>query len=383
MTLTASVNTVEKTRSEQLFDAYLDFQKDDTIKQKNFLNFQGYIKSKNLGFTQAQLGDVFEDLGNADKKQEVMEKLEPKAAEVSEEAIEAIEAKTDEHRKEMQEATQEAAQEKTKKIENLTNQLNDTPTAPEVKEVKVEAPEEKTLTVTRTKMRESIGKYIDKIKTLKNANESEKEKITKELNDMKEELKKTKKEYENAKDFFMGKMNYKPEELSTISTRRIRLLKKQVKDGVVTYSPIERLQLSTIRRRMTINKLVKKFNGIGDDPVKWVRFVMGFENDRFLRYTGISFMSGMDKLAGKMGMLMTPQQFHEKFSKGKGVINAILAKGDRTPEEQKIIDAVMKRVQYYGYAYARQRASAWTNPFLQAEKNAPKEARIIQMDTTA
>lgn len=48
MTLTASVNTVEKTRSEQLFDAYLDFQKDDTIKQKNFLNFQGYIKSKNL-----------------------------------------------------------------------------------------------------------------------------------------------------------------------------------------------------------------------------------------------------------------------------------------------------------------------------------------------
>ncbi len=62
MALTATINTAEKTRSEQLFDAYLDFQKDDTIKQKNFLNFQGYIKSKKLGFTQAQVGDVFEDL---------------------------------------------------------------------------------------------------------------------------------------------------------------------------------------------------------------------------------------------------------------------------------------------------------------------------------
>ncbi len=197
-----------------------------------------------------------------------MEKLEPKAPEVSEEAVQAIEAKTGEHRKEMEEATQEAAQEKTKKIENLTNQLNDTKKTPEMKEVKVETPEEKTLTVTRTRMRESIGKYIDKIKTLKNANENEKQQINKELATMREELKKTKKEYENAKDFFMGKMNYKPEELSRISTRRVRLLKKQVKDGVVTYSPIERLQLSTIRRRMTINKLVKKFNGMGNDPVK-------------------------------------------------------------------------------------------------------------------
>jgi len=62
MVLTAGVNTIEKKKSEQLFDAYIDFQADDTIKQKNFMNFQGYIKSKNLGFTQDQVGDIFMDL---------------------------------------------------------------------------------------------------------------------------------------------------------------------------------------------------------------------------------------------------------------------------------------------------------------------------------
>jgi len=40
MVLTATINTAEKKKSEQLFDAYLDFQKDDTIQQKNFINFQ-------------------------------------------------------------------------------------------------------------------------------------------------------------------------------------------------------------------------------------------------------------------------------------------------------------------------------------------------------
>jgi hypothetical protein len=62
MAITAGINAINKTKSDQLFDAYIDFQADTTINQKNFLNFQGYIKSKNLGFSQTQIGDVFIDL---------------------------------------------------------------------------------------------------------------------------------------------------------------------------------------------------------------------------------------------------------------------------------------------------------------------------------
>lgn len=68
-----------------------------------------------------------------------------------------------------------------------------------------------------------------------------------------------------------------------------------------------------------------------------------------------------------MGLQMNPEQFHKQFNQGKEAIFSILDKGEKTPEEQKIIDAIKARITYYGYAYARQRASAWTDPFIQAE----------------
>ncbi len=95
---------------------------------------------------------------------------------------------------------------------------------------------------------------------------------------------------------------------------------------------------------------------------------MGFEKPRFLRYTGIRVASGIDQLGGKMGMQINPERFHKQFNTGRSNIMTILDKGERTPEEQKVIDAIKKRINYYGYAYARQRASAWTDPFVQAEK---------------
>ncbi|HBB04629.1 TPA: hypothetical protein DCZ39_07200 [Patescibacteria group bacterium] len=82
MTLTQSINTADKTKSEMVFDTYEDFKKDKSIPQKSFINFQSYIKSKNLGLPAAQLGDIFEDLGNPKKKQEIIDKLEKKTPEV-------------------------------------------------------------------------------------------------------------------------------------------------------------------------------------------------------------------------------------------------------------------------------------------------------------
>jgi hypothetical protein len=84
-----------------------------------------------------------------------------------------------------------------------------------------------------------------------------------------------------------------------------------------------------------------------------------------------------------MGLKMDPQQFHDTFNAGRKNIFAILdAKtGDEpTVPEQKIIDALKNRINYYGYTYARARATAWTNPFINAEKNASEGTRIIQME---
>jgi len=131
---------------------------------------------------------------------------------------------------------------------------------------------------------------------------------------------------------------------------------------------------------MTINKLGKKFNKIGNDPIKGIRFIMGFDKDRFLRYTGIRAYAGVDQLGGNLGMQMTAEQFHYRFNRGKNIIFSILKKGENAENEKDAIAAIKNRINYYGYAYARQRANARVNPFLQAEKNAQKEDKIIQMN---
>jgi hypothetical protein len=146
----------------------------------------------------------------------------------------------------------------------------------------------------------------------------------------------------------------------------------------VTRTFTERLQFSTLRRRITVNKLIKKFNNIGDKPIDGVRFIMGFEKARFLRYTGTKIFTGVDKIGSNMGLQMNPQQFHDLFSRGKSNLFAVLEKGEKTDEEQKVIDAIKKRINYYGYTYARQRASARTDPFLQAEKNVTEDNKILQ-----
>jgi len=108
---------------------------------------------------------------------------------------------------------------------------------------------------------------------------------------------------------------------------------------------------------------------------------MGFEQSRFLRYTGINLYTNLNKIGSNIGLQMNPEQFHNQFNRGKNNLFAILDNGEKTPEEQKVVDAIKKRINYYGYAYARQRASMRTDPFLQTEKNASKDAKIIQMNT--
>lgn len=83
---------------------------------------------------------------------------------------------------------------------------------------------------------------------------------------------------------------------------------------------------------------------------------------------------------------MNPQQFHEAFNKGRTAINEILENknaGLLSPDEQQKVTAIKNRINYYGAAYAQERANARVNPFIQAEKNASNETKIFQTPTKA
>ncbi len=97
------------------------------------------------------------------------------------------------------------------------------------KEAQKETSKESAVAESKTKLEETINEYIEKIKALKDSNESEKSQLTKEIEAVKAELKKVKEEYETAKINLFGNMEYnKPEELKRMSTRRIRGFKKEV-----------------------------------------------------------------------------------------------------------------------------------------------------------
>jgi hypothetical protein len=79
---------------------------------------------------------------------------------------------------------------------------------------------------------------------------------------------------------------------------------------------------------------------------------------------------------------MNPQQFHEQFNKGRKAITDILDNenaGELSPDEKIKVDAIKNRINYYGATYAKERANARVGPFIDAEKNATKENKIIQM----
>jgi len=47
-----------------------------------------------------------------------------------------------------------------------------------------------------------------------------------------------------------------------------------------------------------------------------------------------------------------------------------------------MITALKKRINYYGYTYARERANARVTPFVEAEKTAKDDERILEKTNT-
>jgi hypothetical protein len=116
-------------------------------------------------------------------------------------AIKKLDEQGETHKKEMTEKRAIDNQQKAMKMEELTNLLQDKPENAEknADEIRKQA----IIRITQTNER-----YIEKIKALKNANESEKEQIKKELVDVKAQIKSQKDMYEkNQKDIYEKSKN--------------------------------------------------------------------------------------------------------------------------------------------------------------------------------
>ena len=93
---------------------------------------------------------------------------------------------------------------------------------------------------------------------------------------------------------------------------------------------------------------------------------------------------------------MNPQQFHERFSRGRNKITEILDNpnaGELSPDEKIKVDAIKNRINYYGAKYAKERANAkmaqtmeavtYDNPIImsptQSKKKASKHTRTLNI----
>lgn len=223
------------------------------------------------------------------------------------------------HDIEMKTATEKAEKEEGTKISELTDLLQDEPhgTTKEKEETgrnTIEMDKEAIREDMKKKLENMNEAYMNKFNERKNATEKDKARLEGEVKKLQAEVKANKEKYEKAKEIFMGNLEYNPNEPQRISTRRIRFFKKRVENGVVSYIPIERLQFSTIKRRMTMNKLVKKMKNIGNNPEEGVKFVMGARKNRFMRFLGTK-----EKISN-----IDPEKFHERFAQGKSNLFAKL-----------------------------------------------------------
>lgn len=197
--------------------------------------------------------------------------------------------KAEEHKTEMTEAIQKVDTEEKMKMEDLMNKLQDKP-----ENAKENA--KNIVDQAKARLKETIDRYIDKIKELKNTTGSEKEQISKDLEKARAELKTEKNKYEAAKNYFLGTTDYDvkqftKEDLGKFSTQFIRY---NTREGKLFNAPTIS-KMKTLRKNRTIKTLIKKLNNIGTNEKDGVRFIMGFEKSRFLRYTGIKVNSAIDK----------------------------------------------------------------------------------------
>lgn len=168
------------------------------------------------------------------------------------------------------------------KMEDLKNMLNDT-------SQNTEKNAEAIVKQHKTRLKQKIDRYADKIQEIQKANEADKQKLQNELADIQRQLKAEKESYQQARNNFFADISKKFQNFSEKDLKKlpIRLIRYKKKEGLFN-KPEGFNSISAIRRRKTIDTLIKKINLIDKDHIKGINFVVGFHKERFGRYTDIT-----------------------------------------------------------------------------------------------
>lgn len=255
------------------------------------------------------------------------------------------EAAAEEHKKEITEATAKEEQDKEAQIKELTDKLNNSTE----KNDKLEK-DLKLLKEWLAKIREDRTNKIDEIK---NANTSDMDRLKAELKNLQEE----KAKIEN--DFF-GKTNFEDnintEDIKKITSRMLQMgvseTDKRWRKKVTAY---EKMPVHMVRRRMTLKTIATAFNEIKDNRIQGVDFVMAFSKTRLGRYGRMENKMARRKMLRKVKIGRNLETFGAQYNKQKEKIMAVITWGskieDLPPEEQVVLKAIDKRIDYYGKQY--------------------------------
>jgi gas vesicle protein len=154
------------------------------------------------------------------------------------------------------------------KMNDLKNLLQDTPE---------NTKENSELLVSKAKERvkETIDRYTDKIQEIQKANDADKQKLQNELADIQKQLKAEKESYQQARNNFFADISKNFQNFSEKDLKKlpIRLIRYKQKEGLLN-KPEGFNSISAIRRRKTIDTLIKKINLIDKDHTKGMNFVL-------------------------------------------------------------------------------------------------------------
>lgn len=272
---------------------------------------------------------------------------EPKGPDILEqaEALRKEAAEEDQHKNEMTEATTKEEQDKEAKIKELTEALNGSTEKNEKLEQQL-----KLLKDGLEIIRKNRKSKIDEIK---NANTSDMDKL-------KADLKKLQEEKAKLESDFFGKVNFKDDiketDIKKITSKMFRIgateTDKRWRKTLIGY---ERMPIRMTRRRMTIKTMAQMFNEIKDNPTQGVDFIMAFTKTRFGRYTRQEDKMTRRNMLRKVNIGRNLETFGTKYNKQKEKVMTVLTWGmkieELPPEEQVIIKAIDKRIDYYGRQY--------------------------------
>lgn len=196
-------------------------------------NKDKYSKLYESGTSKEELArKIIEQRNIADSKDyfsdtEQIQKANSYANFIMQDQITKQQTKQEQHNKEMETRKAQIQEGDTIKMNDLKNLLQDTPEH-------TEENSELLITQQKTRLKQTIDRYTDKIQEIQKANEADKQKLQNELADIQKQLKVEKESYQQAKTNFFADMSKNFQNFSEKDLKKlpIRLIKYKQKEGL-------------------------------------------------------------------------------------------------------------------------------------------------------